>query len=122
MKDVLVAHRACDFLNSVLARSDQTYSQWKENSPPTFTRLYDVSEHAPVDDVDAPPSDLHDGGKFIHAAPVVMDHPTLQAAGVPGRPALPGARKFRRDTVYFVLSTWTPYNVWLMKTRFVRTR
>ncbi len=92
------------FLNSVLARSDQTYTQWKEDAPPTFTRLYDVSEHASVQDVDAPPSDLHDAGKFIHAAPVLMDHAALQSAQL--LPLLPPPLQKAKSVLLIWGSSW----------------
>ena len=90
------------FLNSILARSDQDYSKWKTNAPPTFTRLYDVSIHAPVSNVNAPPPEENAPGKFIHVAPVVMDHATLAARG--WLPSLPPALQ-KADSVVFMWGT-----------------
>lgn len=96
--------KVCFFLNSVLARSDQTYTQWKSKAPPTFTRLYDFSEHERVADVNAPPSDLHDVGKFIHAAPVVMDHAALESARL--LPLLPPDLQKAKSVIFVWGSSW----------------
>jgi hypothetical protein len=70
------------FLNSILARSDQTHEHWKKDVPPTFTRLFDVSEQPGVADPENPPEQETGPGKFIHAAPAIMDQAMLNAAGL----------------------------------------
>lgn len=60
------------WLQSVLARSNQSPTLWSDTTPPSFTRLYTVSTHAPVADPANPPPIENDGGKFMGVPAVAM--------------------------------------------------
>jgi uncharacterized protein (TIGR03437 family) len=94
-------------LETIMARSDQSPRSWSDATPPTFTRLYTVSSHAVVADVNNLPTESSGGGKFMFDPPVVMDSGTMAinglASGLP--PALQGVPK-----VVFVFGSSWRYN------------
>ena len=91
-------------LNSILAKSDQTYTHWQINSPPTFTRLFDVSDHPRIADKDNLPPDNKDFGKFMHVAPVVMDRAILANIGI--LPSLPPIVQNANKVIFLWGSSW----------------
>lgn len=96
--------RVVYFLNSVLARSEETCDAWKSDAPPALTRLYDVSSHEPLADVNNPPEEGNAAGKFIHVAPVVMEAETLKKAGLDLH--LPASLRTAKKVVLMWGSSW----------------
>lgn len=94
-------------LKSIVAKSDQPSSHWSSKHPPTFHRLYTVSEHSKVGDVSNPPGEEGGTGKFMFNPVVLMDAATLSDAGLTKGlpPALQNATK-----VAFVFGSSWKYN------------
>ena len=91
-------------LQSILARSDQPNSQWSSTHPPTFSKLYVVSSHPAIADVNNPPPEETGGGKFIFVPPVMMDHATLSANSLLG--GLPSELQNAQQVVFLFGSSW----------------
>ena len=53
------------WLQSVVAKSEQSPTLWSDTNPSTFTRLYTVSSHAAIDDAANPPPIDGGTGKFM---------------------------------------------------------
>jgi hypothetical protein len=70
------------WLQSVLAKSDQSPTLWTDTTPPTFTKLYTSSSHATIDDPANPPPIENGPGKFMGVPTVVMNAGTIADLGL----------------------------------------
>ena len=94
-------------LKSIMAKADQPHTRWSNAQPPTFHRLYTVSEHPTVPDVSNPPSEEGSGGKFMFNPVVVLDADKLSAAGL--SKGLPPSLQHAAEVVFVLGSSWN-YN------------
>jgi hypothetical protein len=91
-------------LMSIMAKADQPHSQWSNNHPPTFHRLYTVSTHPEVADVGNAPPEEGGAGKFMFNPLVVLDAPTITSAGL--NKGLPPALQKAAQVVFVFGSSW----------------
>ncbi len=70
------------WLQSAVARSDQSPMLWNDTNPPTFTKLYTASTHLPVDDPANPPPVEGGPGKFMGMSAVVMNAGAIADLGL----------------------------------------
>jgi len=61
------------WLQSILAKSDQSPALWSDANPPAFTRLFTVTAHASIDDPANPPAFADEPGKFMAVQAVVAE-------------------------------------------------
>ncbi len=94
-------------LKSIMAKADQSHTQWSSKQPPTFHRLYTVSAHPRIEDVSSPPSEEGNPGKFMFNPVVVLNAATLSSAGL--TKGLPPALRHAADVVFVLGSSWN-YN------------
>lgn len=70
------------WLQSIVAKSDQSPIVWSDTNPPTFSKLYTVTSHATIDDPANPPDAKEDAGKLMSVRAVVMDVGAIADAGL----------------------------------------
>jgi hypothetical protein len=95
---------AAFYLQSVLARSDQSPDVWSDTTPPSFTKLHVVSSHPDVADPANPPPVAGGGGKFIYIKSVVMDGAAIADAGL--TQMLPPALQTAPEVVFVFGASW----------------
>lgn len=91
-------------LESILARANEPTSAFSNASPPTFTKLSQVSFHPTITDPNNPPSEYNDYGKFMFDPVSVLDHATIASAGF--LPGLPPALQAASKVVFVFGSSW----------------
>ncbi len=91
-------------LESILAKANEPTSAFSNSSPPTFTKLFQVSFHPTIANPSNPPSEYNDYGKFMFNPVSVLDHATIASAGF--LPSLPPALQSAQQVVFVFGSSW----------------
>jgi hypothetical protein len=92
-------------LNAIVAKSTTPHTEWAQNRPPIFVKLYDYSQHGVVPNCQSPAdTQAADPGKFIFNAPVVMSSNQLSSLGLLNR--LPGSIRRAENFVFMFGASW----------------